>query len=204
MTTDAANKRPLRHFEFETRVRLLGPSPQDHTLQSVYLFNMYRAGSSVTEAVAESLAWGGEHVAWNIVRDLDAMGIGMVDPKDFSRSSAFISSKGLSFDEITRCGGYLYYGFREIPKEFALRFVYTAASVIVARDPRDIAISQFAAVKKHVVSGASGQDILRLRELTAEQQLEEFLVSDSTLSFLRRITDCYEPLLKRNCRLLRY
>lgn len=204
MSSISPEKLPLRHIEFDSKVRILGPQASNPTLQSVYLFNMYRAGSSVTEAVAESLAWGGSHTPWNIVRELDNIGVNLIDPQDYSRNASYIAADRVSIDEFTRQGGYLYYGFREIPREFAERFIYTAASVIVARDPRDIGISQYSAVKKHVISGASGEDIKRLREQTGSVELEEFLLSPSTLSFLRRITQCYEPLIKRGCKLLRY
>lgn len=195
---------PVRHIEFDAKVRIMGPLATHPNLQSVYVFNMYRAGSSVTEAVAEALAFGGNHVPWNIVRDLDGSGVGLIDHQDYSRSSVFINSSHLSLDAITQEGGYLFYGFREIPREFADRFIFTGASVLVARDLRDIGISQYAAVRKHVVAGASGGDIERLRLETAKVNLDAFLLSANTLNFLRRIARCYEPLLRRGCKLLRY
>lgn len=194
----------LRHIEFEARVRILGPQAHKPNLQSVYVFNMYRAGSSVTEAVAEALAWGSSHTPWNIVRELDRVGVHLIDPQDYSRSASFIASDRTCLDEMTNQGGYLFYGFREIPQSFAERFTYIAASVIVSRDPRDIGISQYAAIKRHAISGASGENIKKLREQTSAVELDEFLLSDGTLAFLRRITRCYEPLLKRGCTLLRY
>lgn len=192
------------HLELNAKIRILGPKPKHSNLQNLYIFNMYRAGSSITEVVAETLAWGSTHTHWNIVKSLDDASVGLIDHQDYTRHSVFVDDGGLSLDRIGQMGGYLYYGFREIPYEFAKRFVFTAASVIIARDPRDIGISQFSAVKRHIISGASGPNIVRLRAMVENMDLDAFLLSEGTLMFLRRITQCYAPLLRRGCPLLRY
>jgi hypothetical protein len=194
----------MRNITFDVKARIQIPIAEHPDIQSLYIFNMYRAGSSVTEAVAQSLAFGSRHTEFNPVQKLDAAGVGLIDHMDYGRHSVYIDANTLSLDMLGSLGGYLYYGFREIPRAYAERFIYTAASVIIARDPRDIAISQYSAVRKHVISGASGIDILRLREVTSETDIDEFLLSEGTIAFIKRITNCYAPLLKRGCVLLRY
>ena len=194
----------MLNITFDVKARLQLPKAANPDLQSLYIFNIYRAGSSITEAIAQSLALGSLHTEFNLVQKLDAAGVGLVDHLDYSRHSVYIDAASLTLDALGSMGGYLYYGFREIPLPYAERFIYNAASVIIVRDPRDIAISQYNAVKKHVISGASGTDIARLRELTKTTGLDEFLLSEGTLAFIKRIMNCYAPLIKRGCKVLRY
>lgn len=194
----------MHQITFDVKARLQMPVAEAPDLQSIYVFNMYRAGSSMTEAVAIALAESSDYTPYNAVQALNAVGIGLIDHQDYNRPSVFIDDAAPTLDQLGTFGGYLYFGFREIPHGYGERFRFPDASVIVVRDIRDIGISQYAAVAKHAVAGASGEDILRLREMTASQDLEQFLLSEGTIAFLRRISSCYRPLIHHGSTVLRY
>ncbi|WP_106207892.1 hypothetical protein [Aliiruegeria haliotis] len=191
------------HMEFEVKTRLLLPRSRIH-VQSLYIFNMYRAGSSLMEAIVESIAAVTPFTAYNIVRALDDAGVSLIDPVDYSRNTLFLDDAFHALDRIADLGGYIYYGFREVPHGYATRFDHVAAAVLLVRDPRDVLISQYSAVAKHVVSGAAGADIMKLREKTENMQREEFITSDESIAFARRIVNCYRPMIEKGMAVLRY
>lgn len=185
-----------------TQTRILFPQPTNPDLQSLYIFNMYRAGSSVTEAVGETLGAASRHTSFNLVNALSNAGVGLIDHQDHSRASVHIEPGAL--DVLGTLGGYILNGFREIPQAYAETFAFPGAAVIVVRDPRDIIYSQYNAVKKHMVGGAYAGDITALREQTAQQSVAEFVLSDDSLAFIRRICRCYWPLIHKGVPVIQY
>lgn len=184
------------------QTRLMFPQATNPDLQSLYIFNMYRAGSSVTEAVGETLGAASRHTSFNPVNALSAAGVGLIDHQDHRRASVHVEPRAL--DVLGNFGGYILSGFREIPQEFGDAFAFPGAAVIVVRDPRDILYSQYNAVKKHAVSGAHAHDIMALRETTSQQSIEEFMLSDDSLAFIRRICRCYWPLIHKGVPVIQY
>lgn len=185
-----------------TQTRLLFPQATNPDLQSLYIFNMYRAGSSVTEAVGETLGAASRHTSFNLVNALSAAGVGLIDHQDHTRTSVHVEPRAL--DVLGNFGGYILNGFREIPQDYGDAFAFPGAAVIVVRDPRDILYSQYNAVKKHAVGGAYADDIMALRETTSQQSMEEFMLSDDSRAFIRRICRCYWPLIHKGVPVIQY
>ena len=185
-----------------TQTRILFPQATHPDLQSLYIFNMYRAGSSVTEAVGETLGAASRHTSFNLVNTLSHAGVGLIDHQDHSRASVHIAPGALNV--LGDFGGYILNGFREIPQDYAETFAFPGAAVIVVRDPRDILYSQYSAVKKHAVGGSYAGDIKALRETTEQQSLQEFMLSDVSLAFIRRICRCYWPLVEKGVPVIQY
>lgn len=190
-------------LQSEFRLRL--PQPTNLSLQSFYIFNLYRAGSSVVTAVAESLARVAGRVENDVSRAFYDVGVEFFDAQDFSKSSVFLAQNGAPLLRLCEIGGYVHHGFREVPKGFAEGFTHLAAAILVVRDPRDIGISQYNAVANHVDSNRIvGDQIRRLREQIASMTLEQFLLSEDTLGFLNRIGTCYEAMIRKGMTVVQY
>ncbi|MEL7097822.1 MAG: hypothetical protein AAGM84_03230 [Pseudomonadota bacterium] len=190
-------------IEFDARVRLRVKRPAEHK-QSLYFFNLYRAGSSVMEAVAEAIASVAGFAPLNIVQALDRNGVLLSDAQDYSRESVYLSGVEDLMDQMKAVPGCLHYGFREVPPGFSDAFDFIAAAVLLVRDPRDILYSQYSAVARHTTEGASGADIVKLRDLTAEITREAFVLDPHSIAFAQRIVECYRPMVEKGIRVLRY
>ena len=193
------------HLTFDARLRIPFPEPTRIDQQSLYVFNLYRAGSSVVEAAAEALAIGLQRTANNVTRALYDAGTEMFDVHAYGKPSLFLADEGASLLRLCDIGGYLNYGFREVPNGFAADFAHIGASVLIVRDPRDIGISHYAAVAKHDdTNGVYGDHIRNARALAASTELGGYLLSDELLTFLRRIALCYRPLIEKGTVVVHY
>lgn len=189
---------------FDAKVRIPFPDVKNPDSQSVYIFNMYRAASTATTAVIRALADCTDLVQFNVADVLNEVGVALVDHSDFTRPSLFVAEEAGNLAQLGQFGGYIYSGFREIPVGYARQFIFHAASVLVVRDLRDIAISQYKIVKRHRISGAAGGNIKKLREITEQQTLDEFMVSADTIRFLKRLANCYRPVIRKGTKVLRF
>lgn len=172
--------------------------------QSVFAFGMYRSGSSVLEAISLALAKHSGLTPINLMGNINAAGVAIVDSQDYSRNDNFIEANADSLVSACRMGGYLHYGFREVPHEFSKKHTYIGASFLLARDPREILISQYSAVRKHATEGASGIHILKLREIIEKQNIEDFVTSPDSINFAKRIVESYRPMIAKGMRVYRY
>ncbi|MEO0342680.1 MAG: hypothetical protein AAF198_04510 [Pseudomonadota bacterium] len=194
----------MHQIYMQTRVRFQIEQATAPEMQSAYIFNMYRAGSSVTEAVAETLSKFSPLVPLNITRLLDQIGVEVIDHMDFRRTSVFLSASENPLVQLGEYGGFLHYGYREVPPAFSESFQFIGASVIIVRDLRDIGLSQYRAVNKHITTGSSGKNIKQMRQDRSDQDLESFLLSPELLEFLKRISNCYRPMIQKGVKLLKY
>lgn len=192
------------NLEFDLRLRLRLPEVRDLSLQSLYFFNLYRSGSSMVEAIAEALAVRSGRTPFNLSRDLYALGVEYFDSGDFRHSAVHIADP-VQLTRLSDLGGYLFYGFREVPRGFAEVFTPLAASVLVVRDLRDIGISQYHAVAGHATDNRIlAQQINALRAQNADIPLGDFLLRDDTVAFLTRIAEGYRPMIDRGVKVIRY
>lgn len=191
-------------IEIPTTTRLVLPEAQNSHLQNLYVFNMYRSASSMTVGMASSLARLSGRVGYPLMNVLAQLGVSIVDPGTTDKPSMFVTD-GAAMRKLSDFGGYMFFGFREVPVGFSEVFDHVQAAVVAVRDPRDIGISQYYAVQKHVVfDNPMGDHITDLREQTSQQSLEEFILSDGTINFLTRICMCYAPMIHRGVRVIRY
>jgi len=194
----------FRTEEILAKGRILVPASDSPTRQSFHMFGMYRSGSSVLEIVSQALAKAAGLTPFNVAQAIDQAGLSIIDPRDYSRSQIYIDAVGSSLDNLCAHGGYIYYGFREIPIEYGKRFVFLQASTLLVRDPRDILISQFRSVNHHTTDGASGENIKILRKVVSQKSLEEFVLSRQSIQFAKRICDCYERMISRGVKVLNF
>ncbi|MEO8241409.1 MAG: hypothetical protein ABI832_03805 [bacterium] len=193
------------NLTFDTTVRIPFPQPKNLRLQSLYFFNMYRAGSSVLEAAAEAFALVTNRTLNNVTMRIYDAKIEFIDPKDYNKSSVFLADEGAPLLKICEIGGYLNYGFREVPIGFARGFSHIGASMLIVRDPRDIGISHYSAVMKHDdKNSVYGDHVRSARDLVGRKSLEEYLLSDELISFLNRISQCYGPMIARGMPVIQY
>lgn len=193
------------NLTFDTQLRLNIPDPQDPGLQSLYIFNQYRAGSSVVEAAAAALAWVTGRTPNNLSSRLYDLGVSYFDPQDYCRSSVHLARDGAGLLQLCDLGGYLHYGFREVPTGFAAGFTQIAAAVLIVRDPRDIGMSHYKAVHQHSMANPlEAGHIAKLREQTASMPLEDYLLRSDTLAFLNRMALCYAPMIRAGMTVIRY
>jgi len=191
------------HLEAKFRLRL--PQPKNLGLQSLYIFNLYRAGSSVVEAAAESLAKMSGRTENNVTKALYEAGVEYFDTKDFSKSAVYLADDGVSLLRLCDIGGYVNYGFREVPIGFGQGFSHFAAALLIVRDIRDIGISQYNSVAGHVEDDrVYGDQIRRLRVQTSKMSVEEFILRDDTIAFLNRIAMSYRPMIQRGINMVQY
>ncbi len=193
------------NLNFDLNLRLRLPEPGDPGRQSLYVFNLYRSGSSVVEAVAVSFA---ERIGglrpYNLSSALYRLGVEYFDPENYNQSSVHLRDQA-QLMRLLELGGYLFYGFREVPYGLSEAFDRTGAAALVVRDPRDIGISHYYAVAKHATSNRIVADqMAALRAQTGSQSLEEYILTPSTLNFLNRIGQCYRPMIERGLPVLRY
>jgi len=185
-------------------VDLALPDASDPSLQNIYFFNLYRSGSSVMEAVALALAAETGRAPVNIMQSLYDMGV-EYDVADQRGNSRVYLSEPSDLDQFARFGGYLIYGFREIPQGYAEAFEHRGAAILMVRDPRDIAISHYHAIKKHsqdnLVTSKHIQGALKKAE---EQSLEDYILSPDMLRFIRRICVNYAPLIRGGLKPVHY
>ena len=192
------------HLEFDLTLRYRVPEAKNKSLQNLYFFNLYRSGSSMVEAVAAALAQFAGRTPLNLSRDLYQLGVEYFDTQNYGQSSIYLSDAA-QLEKLTQFGGYLLYGFREIPIGFSEVFKHIGASILIVRDPRDIGISQYYAVAKHATNNrVVTEQILALRKQTSEQSLEEFILKDETIAFLNRIVQCYRPIIQRGTPVVAY
>ncbi|NAZ38167.1 hypothetical protein [Rubellimicrobium sp. CFH 75288] len=193
------------NITFPAEFRAAFPDPRDLSLQSLWVFNMYRAASSVVAAAAVVLAQQTGRVPNNVTRIFYTAGVEPSDMGDWTRSSVFLRDGGAPLLALCDIGGWLNFGFREVPLAFSEAFSHVGAAVLVVRDPRDIGISHYSAVKKHSMDNRVEEGhIGRLRALTNSLTLEEYLLQDATVAFLNRIATCYRPMIDKGVRVLRY
>ena len=195
---------PAHAVSIDVQGRLIMPPPVDPERQSVYIFGMYRSGSSVLEALAQTLGAASGLTPFSVGGALGEIGVSVIDPRDFSRSQVFLEQ---SFDALNRIcgrGGYIYCGFREIPAAYGAEFAYLGAAVLLVRDPRDILISQYRAVHRHKASGASAADIMALREVVSQEELAAFVTADSSIEFVKRIANCYSVPISKGMKVLHF
>jgi hypothetical protein len=192
------------HIEFDLKLRYRMPEPRDRTLQNLYFFNLYRAGSSMVEAIGESLAQFSGRTPHNLSRELYGLGVEYFDSQNLDGSSVHLA-EGEQLSKLTRIGGYLYYGFREVPRDFAEAFRHIGASILIVRDPRDIGISQYKAVAGHATDNRIlATQIESLREQAESMDMGEFLLRDDNIAFLRRIVMSYQPMIQKRINVLHY
>ncbi|MDJ0630798.1 MAG: hypothetical protein QNJ44_21255 [Rhodobacter sp.] len=194
----------MHTLKFDAAVRIPLPEAKRPNLQSVYIFNMYRAASTATTAVIKALSNCTDLVQFNIADELNKIGVALIDHKDFTRPSVYLEDHPENLTKIGSFGGFVYSGFREIPLSYARQFAFHGAAVIVVRDLRDIGISQYNIVSRHTIHGAAGGNIKKLREITAQQSLDEFMASADTVHFLKRLANCYRPLIRKGTTVLRF
>ncbi len=193
------------NVELPATIRLSLPKASNYNLQNLYIFNMYRSASSLTEAIAQALASVSGRVGYPLMNTLADLGVSIVDPQTFARNTMFIAKDGEDLVKLCNFGGYVMFGFREVPIGFARRFTHVGAAVIAVRDPRDIGISQYYAVKNHIaLDNPVGDHIRDLRNTTESEGLDEFLLSDETINFLTRISMAYAPLVRKGVQVIRY
>lgn len=194
----------MEHYSVDlpATLRLLLPKPADPTRQSVYIFGMYRSGSSVLEAVSAVMAQMSGLKMINVGRQINMNHMEIQDISAYDRDNAFLLESAL--DNLCGKGGHLYCGFREIPKSFGDNFSYNAASILLVRDPRDVLMSQYKAVQQHVIENASGEHIKKLRERTSRMSVEEYVTSKGVVDFAKRITNCYANPIRNGTRVFRF
>lgn len=190
---------------FDTKLRVGFPQPSRLDLQSLYIFNLYRSGSSVVEAAALALAEMTQRTANNVTQTLYDAGAEFFDSLNYSKPTLFLADEGAPLLKLCEIGGYLNYGFREIPSGFAAGFSQIGAAYLIARDPRDIGISHYSAVAKHDDDDkVYGDHVRGARRAVSDKSLEEYLLSDELIAFLNRICQCYRPLIERGMPVLQY
>ncbi|MEH6645927.1 hypothetical protein [Sulfitobacter sp.] len=189
-------------FDLTMRLRLpLAPNPDR---QSLYFFNLYRSGSSLTEAIAENFARSVGLMPYNLSQALYDMGVEYFDSQNYNHSSVHLAH-ALQLQKLSLLGGYLFYGFREIPADWAAGFGPTDTSVLVVRDLRDIGISQYYAAAGHATDNkVLANHITALRASIADAALEEFVLRRDTLHFLNRIGGCYQPMVQSGMPVIQY
>lgn len=191
-------------LRFDTTLRLRLPPTKWPDRQNLYVFNLYRSASSLVVEITRAL---GEMIGRQTV-DVTHL---------FYSSGTALFDTGLSGNHLTyltdasqlnqfgNFGGYLLSGFREVPLAYAESFGFHQAAMLIVRDPRDIGISQYHAVRKHDDRNpVSGAHILRLRQEVANESLEEFLLKDQTINFLNRIVLGYRPMIERGMPVVLY
>jgi hypothetical protein len=193
------------HLTFDTRLRLPFPQPRNLALQSLYVFNLYRAGSSVVEAAAESLALISGRTANNLTRTFYSSGTELIDSQIYGRPLSYLADEGASLLRICEVGGWLNYGFREVPPGFAAGFSHVGAAVLIVRDPRDIGISHYHALARHDdTNQVYGEHVRQARAAAADKDLAEYLLSDELIGFLVRICESYRPIIARGVSVVQY
>lgn len=193
------------NITFDTRLRVPFPEPDDLSLQSFYIFNLYRAGSSVLEAAAESFANMSRRTPNNVTRILYDARSEFVDNHDYSKPVIYLADQGASLLRLCEVGGWLNYGFREVPLGFSSGFTQIGATLLIVRDPRDIGISHFHALAKHDdTHGVYGDHIRQARATAADKGLTDYLLSDELIGFLTRICEGYRPMIQRGMPVVHY
>ena len=196
----------MHALEFPVTLRYLMPKAKNPDLQTLYVFNMYRAGSSVLAAVAPAVAVMSGRVHINITQDFNRFGVTIFDIENWRSSNIFLNGHGADLMQLTEMGGYLHYGYREIPSGFAEQFNSLAASVLIARDLRDIGMSHYRAIDKHTTtdSRVNKATIEGARQLKSGKNLHEYILSPELLKFLKRVGQCYKPLIEKGITIIRY
>ena len=140
----------------------------------------------------------------NLSRAFYNLGVEYFDSGNLDASSVHLA-EAEQLMKLTRIGGYLYYGFREVPPDFAAAFRHIGASVLIVRDPRDIGISQYQAVAGHATDNRIlATQIEALREQAEGMEMGAFLLRDDNIAFLRRIAMNYRSMIQRGINVLRY
>ncbi|MGJ8597916.1 hypothetical protein [Sulfitobacter sp.] len=192
------------NLDFELSMRLRLPIAPNPDRQSLYFFNLYRSGSSLTEAIAVSFARSVGLMPYNLSQALYDMGVEYFDAQNYNHSSVHLA-RGQQLQKLSLLGGYLFYGFREVPLDWAEGFGPIDTSVMVVRDLRDIGISQFYAAAGHATDNkVLSNHITALRASIADTGLEEFVLRNDTVNFLNRIGGCYRPMVEAGMPVIKY
>lgn len=195
----------MMNLTFDAKVRIPFPLPARLDLQSLYLFNLYRSGSSVVEAAAEALSLISKRTLNNVMRRLYDANVELSDTLNYSASITHLAENGAPLLKLCEIGGYLNYGFREVPIGFATKFRHLGASILIVRDPRDIGISHYSAVKKHDVDNiVYGKHVEAARGIAAGHPIHEYILTDEVIGFLNRICQCYAPMIENGVPVVRY
>lgn len=193
------------NLEFDATFRVKLPETTNINAQNLFMFNMYRSGSSVIESVSETLAKASNRTGLNLTRICFSNGVELFDSRDFRKNSIFLQHDGAQLVKLCDFGGYVLFGFREVPFGFAEHFSHIGASLLVVRDPRDIGISHYYSVQNHATKNAVEKShILELRDITARMSLEEYILSDDTIAFIRRTVLCYKSMISRGLTVWKY
>lgn len=192
------------NLDFDLSMRLRLPIAPNPDRQSLYFFNLYRSGSSLTEAIAVRFAHSVGLIPYNLSQALYDMGVEYFDAQNYNHSSVHLA-RGTQLEKLSLLGGYLFYGFREVPLDWAEGFGPTHTSVLVVRDLRDIGISQFYAAAGHAADNkVLAKHITALQDSLADTGLEEFVLRNDTVNFLNRIGGCYQPMIQSGMPVIRY
>lgn len=189
---------------FDTTLRLKLPPTQWPDRQNIYVFNLYRSASSLVVLITRALSEIIGRVPIDVTQTLYNSGTALFDTGLSGDSVSYLSDAN-QLNQLGNFGGYCFAGYREVPLAFAEGFQFHRAAMLIVRDPRDIGISQYHAVHSHTDANlVAGDHIRRLRAQVADVSLHDFLLSDQTTTFLRRIVMGYRPMIERGMPVVLY
>lgn len=192
-------------LEVETKLRLNVADARELDKQSIFVFGLYRSGSSVIGVAAKEFAKSNNLVPVDVFQNLYESGVSPVDPTAEPRAPIHLADQGRGLAQLCDLPGYVFHGFREVPIGFAEAFSDPGRAIIFVRDPRDIGISHYFYSSKHTTRNRIiGKSILNLRNITSNRNLEEFLIEDYNIEFLNRICLSYKNLINLGVKVVKY
>ena len=87
--------------------------------QSIFIFGLYRAGSSLIGVAANEFAQSNNLVPIDVFQNLYDSGVSPVDPTAEPEASFHLADQGRGLARLCELPGYVFHGFREVPIGFA-------------------------------------------------------------------------------------
>ena len=179
---------------FSVRGVITLPAARNPTRQSVFLFNMAQMPRTTISSVANTLARSAGLTPVDIGGVFSRLKISFDDRERHNATELYLDGEDRTLDNICAHGGYLYYGFEELPMAFSQRFVYVDAAVLLTRDPRDIAVARY----------QTAEEAARARDKTLDVSVDDYVMSDEALSRVRHACDSYLTPIRHGLHLVQF
>lgn len=185
------------HFRIETfsaRGIITLPAARSPTRQSVFLFNMPQMPRATVSSVAHTMARSAGLTPVDIGGIFSRLKISFDDRERHNGTELYLSGDDRTLDDICAHGGYLYFGFDELPMGFSQRFIYVDAAALLTRDPRDVIVAQYQA----------DQSKAKSHDHPAALPLDEYVLNDRVVSRIRHVCDSYLAPIRNGLRLVQF